>query len=361
MTSTTARPLAILSVVGALAACEAPAPRTPILSVLRRADACFALMTPDNPVPAELGVESVCADPTFPTILASVDLALVVIDYGPDVEFETTTVAPPPELAVAIDGVVTAVDAAISSEQRVGDRAYYLATFRAPGAPSTDVRIAAGAGPGFWTESPTVFAIVPPPITFDLAECAGGVSCTRTASVGQLHARVALPGDVALPIAIHQELDQLALPDPVPATLPTPVDGASVANLAIDVPAVAPGAATTRWSLVAQVGTSTSAPVVITLAPPALTANLSSCGAPCTVARGTSVGLTITAPAGIHPARALVTTRIGGVPQLVAAPVDLVDGVGLLTLIAPTNAIGAWQIDVTVAGYAAPSIDAYVQ
>ncbi len=43
-----------------LTACEAPAPTTPILTVLRRTTTCFAVMTPDNPVPPELPVANVC-------------------------------------------------------------------------------------------------------------------------------------------------------------------------------------------------------------------------------------------------------------------------------------------------------------
>ena len=340
-----------------VAACEAPAPVTPILSVLKRTDTCFALMTPDNPVPSELAVPNICDGDTFPTIYAGVDLVEIVIDYGPEVDFAATTVAPAPTVEVVVDGVANPVRIDVSPEQRLGSRAFFLATFRAPTVSSTDVRIAAGAGEGFHTESPTIFATVPPPISFALAECQPGLACTLVAVVGGVHATVSVPGDVAVPIVIHQTIDQLLQPDTIAVTA-TPSGGSAAASVAIEVPTG------TAWSLAAQVGDGRSAPVSIALVPPTIEAHLS-CGTACTVIRGGQVGLAITAPGAIHPARALVTTKLGGVPQLIAAPIDLevAGGVasGLVTLTAPTNAVGTWEIAVTVAGFAAPTIEATVQ
>jgi hypothetical protein len=338
-------------------ACEAPAPVTPILSVLKRTDSCFALMTPDNPVPDELAVPDVCPGDTFPTIYAGVDLIEVVIDYGPDVDFAVTTVAPTPEVDVVVDGVRRDVHVDVSPEQRLRARAFFLATFRAPAVSSTDVRIAAGAGEGFRTESSTIFATVPPPIAFGVAECQPGLACSLFGAVGQVHATISVPGDVAVPIAIHQTIDGFAQPDPVTVTA-TPHGGSAVATVALDVPAA------TTWSLAAQLGDGASAPVTIALTPPIISSHLS-CGSPCTIAKGGQVGLSITAPAGIHPAQALVTTRLGGVPQLIAVPIELhtsgAVATGLVTLTAPTNAIGSYEIDVSVAGFAAPTIEANVQ
>ena len=85
----------------------------------------------------------------------------------------------------------------------------------------------------------------------------------------------------------------------------------------------------------------------------------------CALTPNTSVGLTISAPAQITPLQAIVDTRIDGVPQLVAAPVQLVvssDGTatGLLALPTP-GTTGTWQVDVSVAGYTAPSIVTQIQ
>lgn len=190
----------MIAVALVTAACEAPAPVTPILSVLKRTDSCFALMTPDNPVPAELAVPNVCDTETFPTLFAGVDLVEVVIDYGPDVDFAATTVAPTPTVDVVVDGVARDVHVDISPEQRLGTRAFFLATFRAPAGSSTDVRIAAGAGEGFRTESPTIFTTVPPPIALALAECQPGLACALTGAVGQVHATISIPGDIAVPV-----------------------------------------------------------------------------------------------------------------------------------------------------------------
>lgn len=338
-----------------VAACEAPAPATPIVSVLVRTGTCFALLTPDIEPAAALGIPDVCADPGEPTLAAGVDLVELVIDYGPDVDFARSTTVPRPSIVVTADGKPVDVAVDVSGEQRVGTRAFFVATLRAPDVASNDVRFTAGVDPGFTTQVPVVFTVLPPSIALDLAECAVGMACALTAAVGVVHATVTIPGDVSLPVAIHQAIDGSAAPDPVPPLTTLVSANENVAEAAIPVPA-----AGTSWRLVAQVGRGTSAPIDIALRPPTITTALS-CGASCTVAPGIEVGLAIAAPAGIQATAARVTTRLDGVPQLVDQPVALeADGTGVATLVAPSRA-GSWQIDVSVAGFSAATLTALVQ
>jgi hypothetical protein len=75
--------------------------------------------------------------------------------------------------------------------------------------------------------------------------------------------------------------------------------------------------------------------------------------------------LTIIAPAQIRPNEARVSTYLDGVPQVIVAPVELVQNAngtsqGLLALRTP-NETGTWEIVVTVAGYGAPAIVTTIQ
>ena len=344
-----------LSLVLLLAACEAPAPATPIVSVLKRTETCFALLTPDIAPDPVLGIPAVCVDPGEPTLAANVDLVELVIDYGPDVDFARSTTVPPPSVVVTADGKPVEVAVDVSAEQRAGTRAFFVATLRAPDVASNDVRFTAGVEQGFATTVPVVFTVLPPAIALDLAECIAGMACDLIAAVGVVHATVTIPGDVSLPVAIHQAIDGAVAPDPVPAL--TTMVSTNQNRAAVSIPLPPVGAS---WRLVAQVGRGASAPIDIALHAPAITSALS-CGTSCTIAPGTEVGLAITAPPGIEATTARVTTRLDGVPQLVDQLVALeVDGTGLATLIAPSRA-GTWQIDATVAGFAAPALTARVQ
>ncbi len=345
---------ALLLVV--VAGCVAPVPPSPIVSVLKRdPSGCFALMTVDTPIAGNLVVPEVCPDPAmFPTMLAGIDLIEVVIDYGPDVDFAADATPPAPTVTLLVDGVTSDAPITLSGVQRLGPRAYFLATLRAPAEPSNDVRIIASVDAGFTTEVATVFVVEPPPVTFTIAECPTGV-CQLAAAVGVVHVVVGVPGDVALPVEIHQTIDGHSEPDPTAPLETVPVQSGTEADVAIPVPNVQPGA---LWVLQAQVNAAESASIVAMLEAPAISASLS-CGASCAITVGQSVGLDVDAPLGITPATALVTTQIDGVPQLVDAPLALaavgMTARGLETLVAPATA-GTWQIDVTVAGYPATTI-----
>ncbi len=328
----------------------------PIVSVLKHtADDCYALMTPSSPVSTTLGISGICTYGVEPTLLASVDAMEIVVDYGPEVPFSATAPAPSPTIAVTVDGEASDVAIELSNEQRVGSRAFFVAALHTPSVASEDMRITAGVNAGFQTEVPDVFALVEPTIELALAECAPGNPCVLQGATGDAHLEITLPGDVPLTVSVHAMLDGVAQPDPVPPVTTTPVADNSETIVAIPVPAAHDGV---QWQLAAELPGGRPTTLLASIVAPGIASALS-CGGTCNLHSNDAVGLTISAPEGIAPAQALVTTTLDGVPQLVAAPVALQAGAvgtstGELALIAPPP--GAWQIDVTVAGYPAPSI-----
>jgi hypothetical protein len=360
----TTRSLGLL--VGALAlvaSCEGlTAPPQPRVSVLKRTpEGCFALMTPDTPVADVLGVADTCSYASDPMLFAGLDLVELVIDYGPDVEFAGNTSAPPPIVTLTVDAVPSDEPIEISAERRVGGRAFFVATFHAPLVPSRDVKLTVGVNPGFQTTVPIVFETSPPTVELQILDCLQGVQCQLQGAVGSAHALIALPGDVPQTVAIHTSIDGIAQGDPIAPVTTLPVSGHTEHLTALPVPATHDGGI---WVVSAQLGAATPSSVTVIIHDPTIASALS-CAPTCNLRRGDAVGLTITAPALIRPLEARVFTRIGGVPQLVDAPVALVqhaDGTatGALALQAPPT-IGTWQIDVSVAGYPAPAIVTSVQ
>jgi hypothetical protein len=348
----------------ALAACESgiTADAQPIVSVLKQDGGCFALMTPETPVPSALGVSGTCNYQAQPRLLAGVDLIEVVVDYGEDVDFADTTTAPSPQIDITVDGVLSDVPVEISSELRVGRRAYFIATFYAPTEISSDLRIAVSVNSGFQTIVPVVFSTIAPPVSLSLFECPQGTGCEIAGAVGSVHIALAVPGNVPQSIAIHSLLNGVPQPDPIPPVMTAPSGGMTQAVTAIPVPAAAEF---TQWTIRAQLGGSTPVQVFATIRAPELHALLS-CPSGCdSLGPDEPVGLTIIAPAPIRPLEARVSTYLDGVPQLIAAPVELLQNAngnaqGLLALRTP-NDTGAWEIIVTVAGYGAPAIVTTIQ
>ncbi|HEX5063756.1 MAG TPA: hypothetical protein VFV99_30465 [Kofleriaceae bacterium] len=332
----------------------------PVVSVLKQDGDCFALMTVDSPISPILGISGTCNYTATPKLFAGADFIEVVVDYG-DVAFSGTTSAPRPDVVVTVDGVVSDVPIEISDEYRIGGHAYFIATFYAPLESSSNVRISAGVNAGFQTVSPVVFSTIPPPVGFTLLDCAQGSQCDLPGATGSAHVFISVPGQVSQLVSIHAVLGGITQPDPVPPARTQVVLGHSEVTTAVPIPN-APDQ--TTWVLAAQLGDGIPTEVSATIRAPTLITKLS-CGTACNLAPGDVVGLDITAPTGIRPLEALVDTRINGVPQLVGAPVTLVqhaDGtaVGALALTAPTTT-GSWQIDVTIAGYPAPAIVTSVQ
>jgi hypothetical protein len=334
----------------------------PIVSVLRlTSDDCFALMTPNAPVAAELGVPAICSETTPPRLFGGDDLVEVVIDYGPDVDFAGSDHSPPPTVTVSVDGAVVDLAIDLSHEHRILGRAYYIATFVVPDQPSIDMQIIAGVNAQFQTTVQTVFSIVIPPVSLDLLECPLGQQCILTGATGSAHVHVSVTGTIPQMVTVHTKLDGVPLPDSLPTVITEVAHGHTEHTTAILVPAAHDGA---QWLISAQLGAQPPTTVIATIHKPTITTALS-CGSTCALHTGDSVGLTITAPAQITPLQAFVDTSINGVPQLVAAPVTLranADGTatGILTLHAPATT-GQWQIDASVAGYPADALLTTIQ
>jgi hypothetical protein len=330
----------------------------PFVSVLKRDGDCFALMAGD-PLDPTLRLPN-CGYKAERRLRAGIDSVQVVIDYGPDVPFSGTTVAPRPTVTLTIDGVASDTPIEISDERRVGSRAFFIATFRAPATLSSNVRLSAGVNAGFHTEVPDVLTTVAPQVQLALLECPLAL-CELAGGVGNAHVSISVPGDVPQLVTIRSELDGVPQPDPSPPVLTIVAEGHTQVTAGIPVP-IAPD--DTVWTISAQLGEAPRSEVFAVIRPPALITRLT-CGSTCALASGDAVGLEIIAPANIRTLEAFVTTRMAGVPQLVSVRVPLEprsDGtaLGLISLTAPDGA-GAWQIDVTVAGYPAPTLVTPVQ
>ncbi len=330
----------------------------PIVSVLKQDGGCFALMAGD-PIDPTLGVSGTCPYRADTRMLAGIDFIEVVVDYGPEVPFAGSTVAPAPSLVLTVDGVASEDPISMSEEFRVGDRAYFIATFRAPLTASNDVRITARVNAGFQTIVPEVLTTLAPQVELILLECQQG-ACEVPGATGSVHISLAVPGTVPQFVTIHSTLDGVPQPDPVPPVRTFVVNNRTENTTAIPVPAAPDG---TLWTISAQLGTGGMTEVDAIIRRPNITTELT-CGLVCNLDDGDPVGLEIVTPAGIRPLEALVTTRLDGIPQLVDVRVPLqnrADGTahGLIGLIAPGP--GAWQIDVTVAGYEASTIVTTVQ
>lgn len=351
----------LLIVAGCEGLASPPQPRVSVL-VRNAVDGCFELVTTDTPIAAALQVAGTCTTTRMSAqLFADVDLLEAVIDYGPDVDFAPSTQAPKPTVSITVDGAPSDVPIVLSDERRIGGRAYFIATFRAPKASSLDVQLTVGVNPGFQTTVPLVFSVVPPPVSLALLDCQPGIQCQLVGAVGSAHIQIYVPGDVPQTVLVHATLDGVDLPDPVPPVVTEVVQGGTVHTTATPVPAAHDGAI---WAITAQLGTGVPVVQTVTIRAPTIVATLTSCPAPCTIARGTAVGLTITTPSGIRPLQAIVGTALNSVPQLVDAPVTLLqnaDGTatGSIALTAPAQP-GTWQIDVSVAGYRADAIVATV-
>ncbi len=340
----------------ALAACEGlTSTPKPAVSVLRQSSSgCFALMTPDAPVATELHLPDVCADPELPKLYGGDDRVEVVIDYGPDVDFAGATAAPPPNVTVTVDGA-RAADTVIevSDEQRVGGRVYFIATFLTPNQRSADMQITAGVDAQFETTVSTVFQIVIPPVELSLLECPVGNQCLITGAVGSAHIKVSVVGQEPQTVLVHTLLDGVPQPDTLPPVITDVSQGHTEHTTATLVPPAHPGA---QWMITAQLGAEPPTSVTATIIAPVLNASLS-CGDPCVVTHGSTIGLTVTAPGAIRPAQAVLDTKLDGVPQVTGQSVALVTGADNLATgnvaIPVPNTPGTWQIEVSVAGYSA--------
>ncbi len=332
----------------------------PRVTVLVQSDTCAAPIAGD-PIDATLDVSGVCPYRGSTQLFAGVNQLEVIVDYGPDVAFDSDTAAPPPDVTLLVDGVERDVPIDVSDEFRVGERAYFIATLTVPPGPSSNIRISAGVNAGFKTLVPEVMTAIDPPVFMRILECGNNPVCEVTGAVGSAHIEITAFGDGQELVSVHSTLDGVPQPDPIPPVRTFPKGGVeTVAITAVPIPATSDD---TSWSLTAQLGSATWEARTLIRAPSIL--SRLTCGTACALASGDPVGLEIIAPGPIRPLEAFVTTRLDGNPQLVSVRVPLeqrADGtaLGLLGLTAPPGG-GSWQIDVTVAGYAAPSLVTNVQ
>ena len=346
-----------------LCGCEGltTAPEPAVSALVRTPDGCFALMTPSTPVAPTLGVANQCSYRASTQLVAGIDLVELVIDYGPDVEFAASTPAPPPTVTVSVEGAAIDLPIEISDEHRVGSRAYFIATFHAPDTPSNDVEITAGVNSGFRTTLPVVFVTTAAQVELDMVDCTPGQPCELAGAVGNAHVRVVLPGTVPQTVQLHESLAGVPQPDPIAPVTTAVVGDHTEALAAVPIPAAADGA------LLVLSTSLDGGPVTVataTIRAPTITMHLS-CDPSCSLAAGDAVGLEIDAPGLIRPLQAYVDTALDGTPQIIAAPVALFPqasgvAIGNLALHAPATP-GTWQIDASVAGYAAPAIVTTVQ
>ena len=341
---------ALLPVMLALAACEglSASPEPSVSVFVKTSDSCFALMTPNQPVSTALGVGGLCPYDAPAQLVAGIDLAEAVIDYGPDVEFAPNTAAPPPTVSVTADGMPSDQPVTMSEEQRVGSRAFFIATFRAPSEASRDVQITAGVNPGFQTTVPVTFVTLPPVVSLSVVECALTTTCDVPGGVGQIHIAIEVPGDLSVTVPLHETLDGVTQPDPIAPVVTTPAGATSTAIAAVPVP---PAPAGTGLELFAQINAGPVNATSATIVAPDITAALT-CGSSCGV--GTTTGLTITAPAGISATDAILDATLDGVPDIIEQDVPLQvlgsAATGLATLQVPAQA-GTWALTVSVDGY----------
>jgi len=331
----------------------------PRVSVLKQDGGCFALMAGEAIEPT-LGVSGTCSYRAEPRMLAGIDLIEVIVDYGADVPFAGSTIAPRPNIVITLDGVASEDPIEISDEFRVGERAYFIATFRAPKTASNDVRVTAGVNAGFQTTVAEVLETYAPQVELLLLECQTGGNCDLPGSTGAAHIHVAVPGTITQFVTIHSTLDGIQQPDPLPPVRTFVVNNRTENTSAVPIPVAPDG---TLWTISAQVGDGPLTEVDAIIRKPLIITRLT-CGNICNLDDGDAVGLEIVTPANIRPLEALVTTRLAGIPQLVDTRVSLqnrADGTtfGTIGLVAPGP--GAWQIDVTVAGYSASTIVTQVQ
>jgi hypothetical protein len=331
------------------------------ISVLTRSPlGCAVLVTGERP-DAALGLPDPCTGGAALGVLdAGTDVATVVVDDGPvDLLGKPAKIAPP-AVSVVIDGRDSALPVIVSGVNRAGGHVFFLATFTTPLTLSSDVRIAVAAVPGAALVTDRL-VIRPTAISLAIAECPDS-PCEQQAAVGAVHLTVSIPGEVPQSITVRNVIDGIVTDDNAQTVTTVIGSGTTTRTIAMPVPAAAEGA---TWQLEVQLGAVPTRSDPITIRRPAIDTSLS-CGASCTIAPGTQVGLTIVAPRDIRPHQAMVFTAIDGVPIVTGSALDLTDdnatgtARGVTTLVAPSTT-GTWTVDVSIAGYRANTLIATVQ
>jgi hypothetical protein len=151
-------------------------------------------------------------------------------------------------------------------------------------------------------------------------------------------------------VALQETIAGVMQPGSVASVTTAPSGSETSAITAISVPAAPAGS---QLQLSAQLDNGPTTVASVTITAPPITAALT-CGTTCNA--GYTVGLTITAPAGIAATQAIVDAALDGVPEVVQqpAPLQTLDGMATATLAldVPSDP-GTWTISVSVAGYEA--------
>ncbi|HEY4238348.1 MAG TPA: hypothetical protein VGM88_00955 [Kofleriaceae bacterium] len=352
-----------------LAACHSENPENlTAISVLKfdSGDGCFFRMTPEAPDPALQGVNECPNDSGVPpTLTAGVDHVEMVIDYGADVHFSdiASTSVPAPIISVSVDGVASLTPIVpIGPLPGPDHRAFFFGDFTAPTTPTTNLALTVTVAPGYAEVVPTTFTVSPAMPAITIAECPATGTCTLIAGVGVATAQVTVPGTVPQTINFRTYVNNVPQ-DQQSAPVQTALDGDKTSAI-VSFPTPDSGA-NSAWRIDAILGASTAPSPVIHLTQPTITASLG-CATPCTLAAGSVVNLTVTAPEGIHQTQAVTTARLDGVPTLSELDIDLSDVdhtahtiSGALQLQAPDSP-GTWTLDVSVDGYRAQTVVATI-
>jgi hypothetical protein len=318
------------------------------------------------PVDPALGFNICGAPPSDAGWRGGVDQVEVVVDYGPDVQFEATATVPPPTVAVTADGQPASVAMTPSAPIPAGGGRYYFTVdFIAPPIRSTNVRVGVSVASGFSYQVPTTFAVSPPTPTIAVTGCAPGDTCTATAGVGSVEVTVTSPGSVSQEISFRSLVNGIQQAESIPAVT-TKAKG-DHAEWVISFPVPITDKQPALWVIEADLGPETAHTDAIQLGLPTIEASLA-CGSSCTLAPGAATGVTVVAPEGIRADHASLTATLDGVPVITGGTINLdrpgpTAGTvaGDLPLTAPAKT-GQWQIDVSVAGYyRASSVFATIQ
>jgi hypothetical protein len=332
------------------------APAVTVVALVQTADGCFARIAGQPAPDPALALPNLCsAEVTVPAVNVGVDPLQLVIDYGA-LDLPPAAAPPPPSATLLANG--TQIGATLSSfvaVQQPGPtgHSYFTAGFHAPQVIADRVVVAVRAA----TEATALHRIeLPlhaPAATLSVTECPDAGACVVHGATGVVHVRVAIPGDVAQPVALAAGFGDGTPSDPIPPATTSGALGDNHATIPVSVPAARDG---TEWRIAGTVGGAQLPMRALVVRRPAITAVLS-CPAPCTLPRQTQVGLTVTAPLDIHQPSTTVTATLDGVPILAPGNFDLTridnDAHTVSTVIPLTapNAAGTWELDVAVDGY----------
>jgi hypothetical protein len=327
------------------------------VSVLRRTETgCFEVINGVTPS-SDLSLPATCGSSTGP-FYAAVDYLEILIDYGAIDDLGAVTV-PSPTVSLSVDGADTTAGITVSPLQRAGHHIFFVATMHAPSTPSNNVLVRTSLGVG--APLTFTFATTTPPITVDVVECSTPGTCDVVGAVDTVNMRVSVPGDVPQTIALHSTVGGVLQSDPVSPMTTKLVGGHTEVTFPIPVPPAPDG---TAWSLDAQLADTHESSPAMTIRQPTITATLTASG---TIATGSTVGLTVSAPQNIRPQQASYSTFLDASPIALGSTLPLVDPgpsnktiSGSTSLTAPAKA-GTWTINVSVAGYKAQSLSLNVQ